>query len=80
MRATAHTRAHTRTLSCPHQHYLTVILHTNSACEKLASEGFVVFSLDHTPDATVARPYKKPLETTKFDFLPPAGSSAGETR
>jgi len=52
----------------------------HSACERLASEGFVVFSIDHAPDSTLARTFKSPNNNTKFNFLPPKGCSIHEDR
>ena len=50
----------------------------HTACEKLASEGIIVFALDHQPDSTLSRPYKKLKTTKKFDFNVPAGSTPME--
>ena len=47
----------------------------HTACEKLASEGFVVFAMDHKPDSTLARPYKDSDGNRSFDFNTPSGST-----
>lgn len=41
-------------------------------CEELASQGFLVFSVDHSPCSTLARPHLQLHTSTVFDFkLPP---------
>lgn len=40
----------------------------HTACELLASHGFIVFAVDHTPDATVSRPHLEPHNSARFDF------------
>ena len=36
--------------------------------DRIASEGIIVFALDHQPDSTLSRPYKKLKTAKKFDF------------
>lgn len=40
----------------------------HTACEQLASYGFIVFSMDHTPDAMVSRPHMEPEKSKNFSF------------
>lgn len=50
----------------------------HSACENLASHGFVVLACDHTPDSMCSRPFKG--KATRFDFHTPAGLEPAEER
>ena len=50
----------------------------HTACEKLASEGFVVFAIDHQPDSTLARPFKDLKRARGFHFSVPSDSSLKE--
>eukprot|EP00598_Pedospumella_elongata_P000911 CAMPEP_0184975784 /NCGR_PEP_ID=MMETSP1098-20130426/6912_1 /TAXON_ID=89044 /ORGANISM="Spumella elongata, Strain CCAP 955/1" /LENGTH=473 /DNA_ID=CAMNT_0027498559 /DNA_START=620 /DNA_END=2041 /DNA_ORIENTATION=+ len=43
----------------------------HTACEKLASEGFIVFACDHTPDCLLTRPLSE--TASYFDFATPKG-------
>jgi hypothetical protein len=54
-------------------------IHTN-ACEKLASQGYIVFSMDHIPDCTLSRPYLNSYKSTPFNFFPPKDCSLQEDR
>lgn len=52
----------------------------HSACERLASDGFIVFSLDHTPDSSLTRPFGVLDKAVKFDFLVPEGTRIEDDR
>lgn len=48
---------------------------SHSTCEMLASQGFIVFATDHTPDATISRPYRKVDESEMFNHFEEDGLS-----
>lgn len=52
----------------------------HTACEKLASSGYIVFAMDHVPDSTLARPFELLRESRPFNFKPPVGCSIAEDR
>ena len=54
-------------------------VHT-SACEALASSGFVVIGVDHDPDCMMFRPVGSPHSSRYFDYDLPEGLSVKEER
>jgi dienelactone hydrolase len=45
-------------------------VHT-SLCEEIASHGYIVFSLDHSPCSSMARPHQLLMASASFDFALP---------
>jgi dienelactone hydrolase len=56
----------------------------SSCCEKLASQGFIVFACDHSPDAMISRPISRATGALKpavpFDFHLPKDYTLEEER
>ena len=53
---------------------------STSSFEKLASNGYIVFSVDHKPSAMVARPYQHTKSSVTFDYALPKSIEEGSVQ